>query len=156
MKLTKEINDAVLKYSKEYKLDPIVVLAIIETESGYNPFAIRYEPGFKWLYSSEEMAFILRINKSLMIAMQKLSVGLMQPMLSVCNEYGFRGCFYDLFNIDLNIMYGCKHLSKLIKTQNLFSVEQIYDAYNTGNGNDKIVNQNNLDRFMKIYNRINQ
>lgn len=154
MKPTQDIKSAVIKYSKEFKLDPIVVQAIVETESGYNPFAIRYEPSFKWLYSSDEIAFILKTQKEAAIACQRLSIGLMQPMVSVCNELGFRGWFYELFAVELNVMYGCKHLRNLIDRQKLTTPYEYYDAYNSGRANDSIINQSNQSHFMSVYKRL--
>ena len=43
-------NDARLalakKWATKYGLDPLIVCAVIEQESAWNPFAVRFEPEF--------------------------------------------------------------------------------------------------------------
>ena len=47
-------NDARLalakKWATKYGLDPLIVCAVIEQESGWNPWAIRFEPAFVQRY----------------------------------------------------------------------------------------------------------
>ena len=47
-------NDARLalakKWATKYGLDPLIVCAVIEQESGWNPWAIRFEPAFEQRY----------------------------------------------------------------------------------------------------------
>ena len=152
--LTDEIKISIQKYCDQYRLDPLLIRAIIETESDYNPMAFRFEPNFRWLYSDKELAGILGCNRDTMRAIQSVSYGLMQVMGSVCYEYGFREWPGHLFNVDLNIRYGCQHVKNLMMRKKLTEAEEIYDAYNSGRADPNDGNQGNVRRFMKIHERI--
>jgi soluble lytic murein transglycosylase-like protein len=69
----------------QHALAPALVCAVVEQESAWNPFAIRYEPAFRTRYvaplglpSTEEIA-------------RSISWGLMQVMGQVAREHGFTG-----------------------------------------------------------------
>jgi hypothetical protein len=93
-----------------HELDPALVCAIIEQESAWNTYAIRYEPGFRTRYvaplhlpSTEEIA-------------RSISWGLMQVMGQVAREHGFDGKFLSsLCDPALGLDLGCAVLtSKLV------------------------------------------
>lgn len=152
--LTNEIKISIQKYCDQYRLDPLLIRAIIETESGYNPMAVAFEPNFKWLYSDKELSGILGCTRDTMRAIQSISYGLMQVMGSVCYEYGFREWPGHLFNIDLNLRYGCQHVKNIMMRKKLTGAQEIYDVYNSGRVDPDDSNQGNVRRFMKIYERI--
>ena len=41
-----EIIDLARRIASEHGLDPALVCAVVEQESSWNPWAVRYEPGF--------------------------------------------------------------------------------------------------------------
>jgi soluble lytic murein transglycosylase-like protein len=70
-----------------HALPPALVSAVVEQESAWDPYAIRYEPAFRTRYvaplglpSTEEIA-------------RSISWGLMQVMGQVAREHGFTGKF---------------------------------------------------------------
>src|SRR5713226_1785570 len=71
----------------QHALPPALVCAVVEQESAWNSYAIRYEPAFRTRYvaplglpSTEEIA-------------RSISWGLMQVMGQVAREHGFTGRF---------------------------------------------------------------
>jgi hypothetical protein len=101
-----------------------------KVESSLNPWAVRFEPGYKWFYEPVKFAEWSRISVDTERALQAMSYGLMQVMGAVCREYGYRG---DLIRIasdaEQSLTFACKHLRKL--TMRFGEVECI-PAYNAG------------------------
>ena len=91
-------------------LDPDIVLAICEVESGFEPYATRYEPMYTYLQLAALHAERVGITKITEEVHQKTSWGLMQLMGGVARELGFRRHMPELCDVDLNIELGCKKL----------------------------------------------
>lgn len=95
-------------YSNRYGVDVYVTLAVIATESGFNPRAVSY----------------------------KGAVGLMQLMPStaewVSEKLNVEYNYDALFDAEYNIMLGTYYLSYLLKS---FDYEYAIAAYNAGEGN---------------------
>jgi soluble lytic murein transglycosylase-like protein len=92
-------------------LDPGLVCAVIEQESNWNPWAIRYEPAFFAKY----VASLYTNNKvSASEAYARgFSWGLMQVMGQVAREFGFDGPFLaSLCDPEQGLAVGCKVLRK--------------------------------------------
>ena len=146
---TKEMKDIVEEVAPKYEHEPILIQAIIETESSYNQYAQRYEENYPWIYSAREVAEMLGCTRETIINAQKSSFGLMQIMASCCYEMGFKNWPGRLFDIKTNVTYGCKHLRNLIDRQKLKRIDQFYAAYNAGNANKPVngiyTNQRNVD-----------
>src|SRR5712692_6395106 len=73
----------------KHALDPVLVCAVIEQESAWNPWAVRYEPGFLSryvapLYAAGKLSATETYTRS-------MSWGLMQVMGQVAREFGFAG-----------------------------------------------------------------
>lgn len=102
-------KEEVLKYSKEYDLDPFLVFSVIKVESDFDSNA-----------------------KS-----SKGAKGLMQIIDStsyyIANNLGVNG--FNIFNPDTNIMFGCYYLRYLVDKFN--DVSTALCAYNAGEGNVK-------------------
>lgn len=113
------------KWAAKYGLDPYIVCAVIEQESGWNPWAMRFEPGFLTRY-------IAPMNLEATEAhARSTSFGLMQTMGQVAREKGFQGKFLtELCDPDLGVEFGCR------KLQECFAVhgepETALLAYNGG------------------------
>ena len=104
-----EYQEYVYKYSKEYEVDPLLILAIIKTESNFNPKSISTSS----------------------------AVGLMQLMDSTAKEIAEKEkmdyIITDLYNPEINIKLGTIYFSELKKYYNNTSLA--IAAYNAGIGN---------------------
>lgn len=123
-------NDARLtlakKWATKYGLRVELVCAVIEQESNWNPWAMRYEPRF---YDRYIIAMNL-LDHTEAIA-RATSFGLMQTMGQVAREHGFGGKFLtELCDADVGVDFGCR------KLQQCFSVhgddETALLSYNGG------------------------
>lgn len=85
MAVSPELISSALAAATRHKLDPQLVCAVIEQESNWDPFAIRFEPAFLARYVSP-----LRLSPTEQIA-RSMSWGLMQVMGEVAREHGFSG-----------------------------------------------------------------
>jgi soluble lytic murein transglycosylase-like protein len=115
------------KYATKHLLDPALVCAVAEQESGWNPWAIRFEPAFERRYihpTLPEAPTTLELTKA-------MSFGLMQIMGEVAIELGFAGRFLsELCDPDVGLDYGCKKLRQCFDKHS-FDVEALL-AYNGG------------------------
>ena len=99
------------KAAASQSLDPALVCAVIEQESAWNPWAMRYEPAF----FSKYVAGLYTTNKiSASEAYARgFSWGLMQVMGQVAREAGFEAPFLSaLCDPEQGISVGCKVLRK--------------------------------------------
>jgi soluble lytic murein transglycosylase-like protein len=99
------------KTAATQSLDPALVCAIIEQESTWNPWAMRYEPAFFAKY----VASLYTNNKvSASEAYARgFSWGLMQVMGQVAREIGFDAPFLSaLCDPEQGLAIGCKVLRK--------------------------------------------
>lgn len=87
-------------------LDPALVMSVIEHESSWNPWAVRYEPAFYTRYI-EKMVGLSSTEKT----MRATSFGLMQVMGQVAREKGYDEKFLTSLCDPLNgVMMGCVKL----------------------------------------------
>jgi soluble lytic murein transglycosylase-like protein len=94
-------------------LDPVLVQAVIEHESSWNPWAARYEPGFYNTYTSHMK--VTDTEKTL----RATSFGLMQVMGQVAREKGFDDKFLTALLDPLNsVTYGCRKLKDCLDREN--------------------------------------
>jgi soluble lytic murein transglycosylase-like protein len=103
--------DLVRRYAAAYALDPALVCAVIEQESSWNPWAMRYEPAFfaKYvapLYTNNKVSATEAYARG-------FSWGLMQVMGQVAREFGCDAPFLSsLCEPEQGIAIGCKVLRK--------------------------------------------
>jgi soluble lytic murein transglycosylase-like protein len=94
-------------------LDAALVCAVVEQESGWNPWALRYEPAFFAKYVAP-LYTNYKVSASEAYA-RGLSWGLMQVMGQVARETGFDGPFLSsLCDPEQSLDIGCKVLRKKI------------------------------------------
>ena len=92
-------------------LDPALVCAVVEQESAWNPWAMRYEPAFftKYvgpLYTNNKVSATEAYARG-------FSWGLMQVMGQVAREAGFEALFLSaLCDPEQGLAVGCKVLRK--------------------------------------------
>jgi soluble lytic murein transglycosylase-like protein len=104
-----EILELARETAVRHGLEPELVCAVIEQESSWNPYAIRYEPEFR-----ERYVAALRLPPTEEIA-RSISWGLMQVMGQVAREHGFNGRFLaELCTAAVGVEIGCKILAAKI------------------------------------------
>jgi soluble lytic murein transglycosylase-like protein len=94
-------------------LDPALVCAVVEQESAWNPWALRYEP----LFFAKYVACLYTNNKisATEAYARGFSWGLMQVMGQVARETGFDALFLSaLCDPEQGLAIGCKVLRKKI------------------------------------------
>ena len=133
---------AVKKYSKEFKVDIALVLAVIHTESAFNPLAQSHIPAF---------GLMQIVPNSAGIDVQKLIYQRNQAPTSSM-----------LFKPDINIQHGCAYLH-ILNYRYLKSIKNkaarehcCIAAYNTGAGNvaRAFTGTTNVNSAAKIINRM--
>lgn len=137
----------------EHDVDPVLFEAICRVESSLDPFAMRYEPRWNYLYFPREHASRLRITEDTETQLQKFSYGLCQIMGSVAREHGFSGPLGALISDPaLCLKYGAIHLKKFLwKYQ---TEVEVIAAYNAGSARKTpggmFVNQQYVDKVDKV------
>jgi len=119
-----------------YKLDEKLIRAIIQTESSWNPWAIRVERGFwnNYLEGIKDIFVKTGVDRKWLAYpdLVSTSYGLMQIMLTTAMEMGFRFTFpTELLDPNTNIKWGCAYLKKLYDRYGEW--ESAISAYNQGN-----------------------
>jgi soluble lytic murein transglycosylase-like protein len=105
-----EVIDLARQIACEHKLEPALVCAIIEQESAWNPWAVRYEPAFLSryvapLYTAGKIGATEAYTRA-------MSWGLMQVMGQVAREFGFEDVsLAELCDAATGIEFGCRILA---------------------------------------------
>lgn len=94
-----------------HALNPALVCAVVEQESGWNPWAIRYEPIFFENYV-ERLAREGRLHDATEEVARAISWGLMQVMGEVAREAGYAGHLAQLCEPETGAEIGCRVLAK--------------------------------------------
>lgn len=103
-----ELETKARVYARAAGLDEALVCAVVEQESNWIPWAIRYEPEFQARYVDPS-----HLGQTETIA-RSISWGLMQLMGQVARELGFNGKMASLCDPDVGIPLGCQHLRNKI------------------------------------------
>ena len=103
----KELLNLGARIAERQGLDPALVCAVIEQESGWDPNAIRFEPGFRERYVAPlGLSATEEISRS-------MSWGLMQVLGQVAREHGYKGNFLaGLCDPSTNLEIGCVVLAR--------------------------------------------
>jgi len=109
-----------------HALDPALICALIEQESGWDTHAMRYEPAFRTRYVAP-----LGLPPTEEIA-RSISWGLMQVMGQVAREHGFAGKFLSaLGDPATGLQVGCAVLSaRLVEAKG--DIARALEAWNGG------------------------
>lgn len=98
-------------------LDPALLCAIVEQESGWNQWAIRFEPAFLARYV-EPIASKQHLSPSESNA-RATSWGLMQVMGQVAREIGFAGAsLAELCEPSVGLQIGCEVFARKLTAAN--------------------------------------
>lgn len=136
--------------ASKYGLDVKMVDAIIQIESGYDFYALRYEPNATYKVSPEKFAKINVITTETETVTQQMSWGLMQIMGFKAREQGFQGPMPNLCDVDTNLELGCKILQNFSKKYG--DEEDVIASYNAGSPRKtlgKYVNQEYVNKVLK-------
>lgn len=135
-----------------------LLAAIVQTESGGDPMAARFEPDYKYLLKSAEFAKLNAITPMTEMMFQKTSWGLCQVMGGVAREHGHTGSLLELLIPEINLRIGCKHIKKFMqKYQNKDDLIAAYNAGTPVKGLDgKYRNQLYVDKVNSYLNALNE
>lgn len=142
--------------AKRYQLPAPLVLAIVQAESGGDPWAIRYEPGFFQRYiAGKPVLARAPCSEQTEATMQATSWGLMQVMGATARERGFRGVFLsEMCDPRIGLDWGCCHLDHLTKKHlKVGGWAAVVAAYNAGSPkkeNGQFVNQAYVDKIVRF------
>src|SRR6267154_1467813 len=128
--MNSETEELIIKAAETFRLDVNLIRAIIQVESNWNTWAVRYEPSYKYLYFPRELANQLRITEITMETLQKMSFGLMQVLGAVAMELGLTQNPAMLTDPAIGIFYGCKKLRQLF--DKYADESDVISAYNQG------------------------
>lgn len=126
----REIVEKAQYYATLLDLDWRLVVAIIEQESGFNVWAVRYEPDFKYILTADKFATMNRITTQTETQLQKMSIGLMQVMGAVYRELGFTESLGKCFDPSIAIYFGCLKIKQLMTRYS--SLSDVISSYNAG------------------------
>ena len=145
--------NSIYKASNENKIDPLVLAALIQTESGGDEYSTRYEPAFKYILNARIWSEKLLITTETETAHQMTSWGLTHIMGAVARELGYIGQLPHLCDVDLNLLFCCRKLKLIMQRHDVNPTDpsDIYAAYNHGSvsktDGGMYVNEANVDRF---------
>jgi hypothetical protein len=116
------------KWATVHLLNPLLVAAVADHESQWNPWAVRFEEGFEKKYIKPAIP-AMPTTRELTLAM---SFGLMQIIGETAVEAGFQGRFLtELCDPDTGMDFGCRKLRKCLN-RNPDSVRDTLLEYNGG------------------------
>jgi soluble lytic murein transglycosylase-like protein len=103
----KELVALAQRAAEAHELWPELVCAIVEQESAWDPWALRYEPAFYESYIAPQIARgeIAGVTES---RARAFSWGLMQVMGQVAREHGFTGALASLCDPAVGLEIGCR------------------------------------------------
>jgi len=121
--LAKEIANA-------WNLFPEVVCGMIERESSWDPWVIRYEPAF-FLRYIEKLIANQMVHDATEARARSFSWGLGQVMGELARELGYTGHLAMLCDPQTGITWLCRALVRKLKSQN-GNLHDALQAYNGG------------------------
>ena len=144
--------------AKKYSLPVGLVHAIVQTESSGNPWATRFEPGFKTLYLDNRSWKVYGpVSMDTEIVSRATSWGLMQIMGQVARERGCEMAFLsELCRPEAGLEYGCRQLNFL--TARYYDGKDwnpVISAYNQGSPrrakDGTFLNQGYVDKVRRVW-----
>ena len=143
--------------AQRWMLDAVLICALIEQESGWNPWLNRYEPQFEF---HEKYGLVVIREARVFVAQAKFTVslptevknrctsfGLMQVLGQVARERGFLGPIVELADPSCGLEYGCKQF-----VHNLLQANQnVHDALLRYNGGGDPLYPSKVSARMEAY-----
>lgn len=134
--------------AKLHQVDPALLGAIVQVESGGDPWAVRYEATFSWISNPARHAANNRTTVETEIQLQRFSYGLCQIMGGKLRDMGFQAELPLAFDPSMNLEYGAELLQRL--TASYPVLQDAISAYNAGspikNTDGSYINQVYVDK----------
>lgn len=135
---------------QDLKIDPLILLAIIKTESSFNPKALRYEKKYRYLHFPDAYAKKLQISVESETECQRFSIGLCQIILASARYIGFSGPMVDLFEPEENIRWMVRFIK--VQSKTYIYENDLIASYNAGSARLKddgsYVNQDYVNKVL--------
>lgn len=113
-------------------VNPELLLAIIQTESSFDPWVVRFEPRYSYFWFPRESASQCNILEETERNLQATSWGLCQVMGGVARELGFEKMLTQLVVPENCIYIGCLKIKQLMQRYGEESESDIIAGYNAG------------------------
>lgn len=149
---TPDLRATIKSIARDFDLPWELIEAFATVESSLNPWALRYEPQYKYLYLLDNRSQLSPTER----VGQMCSWGLMQVMGAVAREYGFKGYFPQLCDPVVGLRYGCLHVTKFRAKYGQWS--DVIAAYNAGSPRREptnpwsYVNQFYVNKVLTVWN----
>lgn len=124
------VQKIVAETAQDHGLEPSLALAIAEVESGFDPYASRYEVGFRYLDRTVKRPRTCSIQTEL--NHQATSWGVMQVMGIVARELGHTGWLTELVRPELGAALGCLFVLRKMEKYGKLGINSVISAYNAG------------------------
>lgn len=159
------LREIVAREAANAQIDPAVLFALIEVESGGNYLAVRFEPNYKWLVRPEFYAKENDLTLATETCLQRMSFGLMQVMGANCRGYGFSGNLLEVANSPvLGLKFAVTHLAHRYEVAGMASAkgrrgwsDPVIAAYNAGTArrkeNGEFINEEYVRKVRAAYTR---
>ncbi len=153
-----DIDRVAAKNAEKHEIEVELILAFIQVESNFNPYAHRFEAHWRYALPEDQQrkfAALCGITLTTENVDECTSFGLMQVMGSVARELGYVSNLLHLCEPEIGIHYGCLKLGL-----NLKKYPQMTDAvsaYNQGSPRmaaGQYANQDYVDKIMSVYERL--
>ena len=149
---TPDLRATIKSIARDFDLPWELIEAFATVESSLNPWALRYEPQYKYLYLLDDRSHLSPTER----VGQMCSWGLMQVMGAVAREHGFKGYFPQLCDPIVGLRYGCLHVTKFRAKYGQWS--DVIAAYNAGSPRREptnpwsYVNQFYVNKVLTVWN----
>ena len=132
-------------------LDSVLFCAIVNTESSWNPDAMRYEKNFDYIWRPAQFAATLGISADTEITLQRFSYGLCQIMGANLRSFNIQDPLFKALDPAINIKYGVNFFKKQCDLHK--DIKDKIASYNSGSPiklpNGNYANQQYVDTVLK-------
>ena len=115
------------------QISPDLVQAMVQQESGGDPWAYRFEPDFydRYIKNNEKVTAPAGVSLVTEQIGRATSFGLMQIMGQVARERGFQGRYLTaLCEPTVGLLWGCRHLARFFERHK--NLDDAIASYNAG------------------------
>lgn len=157
--------DIARTFAQKHGIPEQLLRALVQVESAGDPWAMRFEPGYRWLWDvragkpyrgdAQSLPAPSFVSQETELTGQRTSWGLLQVMGAVAREHGYRGRYLSvLCDPEFGMEYGCLHLKHLHSRFSAQGWEGVTAAYNAGSprrrDDGRWVNQPYVDRVRHL------
>lgn len=144
-----DLTDLIRRQALSEGLPWELVQAICQVESSLNPWAMRFEPNYRWFVGNVDALSATERNG------QQISWGVCQIMGAVAREHGFTGWFPKLCDPATGLTYGIKHLKGFfVRYGNWPDVIASYNAGSPVKVDGQYQNRHYVDAVLREWNRL--